>query len=221
MFLVVGILAALYERERSGRGQVVDGAIVDGTASLTSFVYGLLARGLWRDQRGTNLLDTGAPFYDVYETKDARWMAVGALEGKFFAELVRLLELDDVPVHSEPRNWPELRQRITARFKERTREEWAEVFAGSDACVAPILTWTEAATHPHLAARRTLVERDGVLQPAPAPRFSRTAAELAPPPRDPGQDTRQVLTDWQIADVDSLLAAGAAVQQAGGAQAAR
>jgi alpha-methylacyl-CoA racemase len=148
----------------------------------------------------------------VNETKDGAWMAVGALEGKFFAELVRLLELGQVPVHSDPANWPELRERIAARFKERTRDEWAELFAGSDACVAPVLSWTEAPGHPHLSARSTIVERDGVMQPAPAPRFSRTTVQLASSPREPGADTREVLTEWKVSDVEALLASGAAVQ---------
>jgi alpha-methylacyl-CoA racemase len=212
MFLLVGILAALHERNTSGRGQVIDAAIVDGTASLTSMVFGLMAQGMWREDRGVNLLDTGAPFYDVYETADGKWMAVGALEPQFYAELVRVLELDDLPAQRDPSQWPELRSRLAARFKERTRDEWAAAFDGTDACVAPVLTWSEAREHPHIAARQTIVERDGVVQPAPAPRFSRTPAELAPVPRVSGADTRSVLIEWGVADVDALLASGAAVQ---------
>lgn len=212
MFLLVGILAALVERAQSGRGQVVDAAIVDGTASLTSMLFGMLTTGFWSEQRGANLLDTGAPFYDVYETSDGKWMAVGALEPQFYAELVRLLELDDLPAQHDRARWEEQRSRFAARFRERTQQEWADVFEGTDACVAPILTWSEAAKHPHIAARGTLLERDGIVQPAPAPRFSRTPAEIGNRPPAPGADTRDVLTDWGVKDVDDLLASGAAVQ---------
>ncbi|HET6910844.1 MAG TPA: CaiB/BaiF CoA-transferase family protein [Mycobacteriales bacterium] len=212
MFLLVGILAALVERAQSGRGQVVDAAIVDGTASLTSMLFGMLTTGFWSEQRGVNLLDTGAPFYDVYETSDGKWMAVGALEPQFYAELVRLLELDDLPAQHDRSRWEEQRSRFAARFKERTQQEWADVFDGTDACVAPILTWSEASKHPHIAARGTLLERDGVVQPAPAPRFSRTPAEIGNRPPAPGADTRDVLTDWGVKDVDDLLSSGAAVQ---------
>ena len=212
MFLLTGILAALWERERSGRGQVVDAAIVDGAASLTSFLYGMRASGLWSDERGANLLDTGAPYYDVYETADGRWMAVGALEPQFVAELIRLLELPDAPPQGDLARWPELRRLLAGRFRERTMAQWAEVFAGTDACVAPVLTFAEAQRHPHLAARQTVVERDGVAQPAPAPRFSRTPAGLASPPAPAGAATRDVLTGWGVGNVDELLASGAAVQ---------
>ena len=212
MFLLVGILAALVERQRSGLGQVVDAAIVDGTASLTSMVYGMLAAGFWSPERGVNMLDTGAPYYDVYETADGEWMAVGAIEPQFFAELVRLLELDDLPKQQDRSGWPETRSRFAARFKERTRDEWAAVFDGTDACVAPVLSWTEAATHPHIAGRGTLVERDGVLQPAPAPRLSRTPTAMGPPAPAVGADTTAVLTEWGVPDVEALLASGGAVQ---------
>lgn len=212
MFLLVGIAAALWERERSGLGQVVDAAIVDGTASLTSFLFGMRAQGLWSDERGKNLLDTGAPYYDVYQTADGKWMAVGALEPQFFAELIRLLQLDHTPSQHDVARWPELRALLADRFRQRTRDEWAAVFAGTDACVAPVLTFAEARQHPQIAARQTLLQRDGVTQPAPAPRFSRTPARLAPPPVAAGADTRQVLGDWGIDTVDELLASGAAVQ---------
>jgi alpha-methylacyl-CoA racemase len=212
MFLLLGIVAALFERAQSGQGQVVDAAIVDGTASLTAFLLGIMANGAWKEERGTNLLDTGSPFYDVYETADGEWMGVGALEPQFYAELVRILELDDLPAQHDLAHWPELRSRFAARFKEKTRDEWAAAFAGTDACVAPVLRWTEAAQHPHIKARGSLVERDGVLQPAPAPRFSRTPAQLPDPPRPSGSDTRAVLADWGVDGVDDLLASGAAIQ---------
>jgi alpha-methylacyl-CoA racemase len=167
---------------------------------------------VWTDQRGVNRLDTGAPYYDVYETSDAQWMAVGAIEPQFWAELVRLLDLDGLPDQNDTARWPELRQRLAARFRERTREEWAATFDGTDACVAPILTWTEAQAHPHIVARGTIVNHDGVPQPAPAPRFSRTPAAIPDPARAAGADTRAVLTDWGVAAVDELLESGAAIQ---------
>jgi alpha-methylacyl-CoA racemase len=203
LYLVVGVLAALREAERGGRGQVVDAAVVDGVAHLTTMFAGLLAAGSWRDTRGGNLLDTGAPFYDVYETADGGHMAVGALEPKFFAEFVRLLGLDgrpEPPDQSDPDQWPRLRKRIAGAFAGRTRQEWSKVFAGSDACVAPVLSLTEAPQGEHLAARGTFAEHAGVVQPTPAPRFSRTPAALGRPPALPGQHTAEVLADWGITD---------------------
>ncbi|AEH10016.1 MULTISPECIES: CaiB/BaiF CoA transferase family protein [Protofrankia] len=213
LYLVVGVLAAVFEAARSGRGQVVDAAIVDGAASLTAMVYGLLAAGQWRDERGVNLLDTGRPWYDVYRTADDNWVAVGPLEPKFYAQFMTLLGLEpDEAERADPAAWPALRERIAAAFARRTRDEWAKVFEGTDACVAPVLNLTEAAGHPHLAARGTFIEVDGVRQPAPAPRFSRTPPGRPEPPARPGAHTRQALTDWGVRDVDALLASGAAVQ---------
>jgi alpha-methylacyl-CoA racemase len=213
-YLVIGILAALLEARVSGRGQVVDAAIVDGTAHLNSMATGFLAGGLYREERAANLLDGGAPFYDVYETADGRHLAVGALEPKFYDELVRLLDIaDTAPDRNDPANHDALRRVIADAVASRTQAEWVAVFDGSDACVAPVVPLSEAFTHPHLAARGTFVDRDGVTQPAPAPRFSRTAATLtSPPPDRAGQDTRDALTAWGIADVDGLLGSGAAVQ---------
>jgi alpha-methylacyl-CoA racemase len=214
MFLLVGILAALWERERSGAGQVIDAAIVDGTAALTSYIHGMRAAGVWSDERGANRLDTGAPYYDVYETADGGWLAVGAIEEQFWAELVRLLELDDLPDRGDRAQWPDLRARLAARFRERTRNEWAALFEGTDACVAPVLTWTEAPSHPHIRARGTLIERDGVVQPAPAPRFSRTPGAIpAGDPPEPGADTATVLTELGL-DAAALLDSRAAIQAA-------
>jgi alpha-methylacyl-CoA racemase len=195
MLLVVGVLAALVERERSGLGQVVDAAMVDGSALLNTFLYGLLASGAWREERGTNLLDGGAPFYDTYETADGGHVAVGALEPKFYAELLAKLGLDDagLPGQYDQAGWPVLRERFAAAFTQRTRDEWAEHFSGSDACVAPVLTPGEAPCHPHTAARGTFVETGGVVQPAPAPRFSRTASGGPAAPPRPGADTETVL----------------------------
>ena len=213
MYLVTGILAALWEAARSGRGQVVDAAIVDGTAHLSAILHGFVSLGLWRDRRGTNLLDTGAPYYDVYETADGEYMAVGAIEPQFFAELVRRLGIAErAPEQNDRERWPELRALLGETFRTRTRAEWTEVFDGSDACVAPVLSAKEAAAHPHLAARGTLVERDGLTQPAPAPRFSRTSAELGLPPCGAGAHTREALAAWGVADVDALVEAGVVVQ---------
>jgi alpha-methylacyl-CoA racemase len=213
-YLVIGILAAVLEARLSGEGQVVDAAIVDGTAHLNSMTTGYLAGGLLTEQRASNLLDGGAPFYDLYETADGKHLAVGALEPQFYAELVAGLGIaETVPDRDDPANHPELRQLITDAVRSRTQDEWVEVFDGTDACVAPVLPLTEAFGHPHLAARGTYVERDGVTEPAPAPRFSRTAPSLStPPPAQPGEHTVEALTAWGVTDVHGLLASGAAVQ---------
>ena len=214
LLLAFGMLAALWESQRSGQGQVVDAAIVDGTATLSSMIFGMLASGFWADQRGSNLLDTGAPFYDVYETSDGGHMAVGALEPQFYAELVRLLELSDadLPGQHDRSRWAQMRATFAARFKERTREEWTKVFDGTDACVAPVLSMTEAPQHPHNVARGTFVERDGVTQPSPSPRFSRTPGAVQSPPPAPGEHTRAALADWGFDDVEAVIGSGAAVQ---------
>ncbi|MET0237527.1 MAG: CaiB/BaiF CoA-transferase family protein [Kibdelosporangium sp.] len=211
LYLAVGILAALRHAEQTGQGQVVDAAIVDGSAHLATLIYGLVSAGVWQPERGVNLLDTGAPFYDVYETSDGGHMAVGPLESQFYQEFVRLLGVDgaDLPAQFDFPRWPELRKRFAEVFATRTRREWTDVFDGTDACVAPILSLAEAHDHPHIAARGTLVERDGLVQPAPAPRFSATKAELSTPPALPGQHTRPALADWGFQDVDELLAHGA------------
>jgi len=213
-YLVIGVLAALLESRVSGDGQVVDAAIVDGTAHLNSMATGFLAGGLLREERAANLLDGGAPFYDLYETADGRHLAVGALEPQFYDELVAGLGIaDTAPDRNIPANHPELRRLISDAVRRRTQAEWVEVFDGTDACVAPVLPMTEAFGHPHLAARGTFVDRDGLTQPAPAPRFSRTAPTLTTaPPANAGQDTRDALRAWGISDVDALLASGAAVQ---------
>lgn len=212
-YLVIGVLAALHEVQRSGRGQVVDAAIVDGVAHLLSGTHSIMATGTWVDKRGVNLLDGGAPFYSVYETADGRHMAVGALENRFYRELLRKLELGEDPARQHDRSgWADLRNRIAERFRSRTQAEWIEVFADSDACVAPVMSLREAAEHPHMWARGTLVEREGVLQAAPAPRFSRTTTTFGELPPKPGQHTREVLTAWGIENVDSLIESGAAVQ---------
>jgi alpha-methylacyl-CoA racemase len=198
-YLVIGILAALWAVRHGAPGQVVDAAIVDGTAHLLALTHGLLAAGGWTDERGVNLLDGGAPFYSIYATSDGRHMAVGALEGKFYAELLDRLGLDEDPARQHDRaSWPALRERIAAEFAKQTQAEWSEIFAGSDACVAPVLSLREAAGHPHMQARGSLVTRDGILQPAPAPRFSATATELGGRPPVPGEHTEEVLRTWGI-----------------------
>ncbi|HTY72570.1 MAG TPA: CaiB/BaiF CoA-transferase family protein [Actinomycetes bacterium] len=212
MLAALGICAALVERGSSGRGQVVDAAIVDGVASLLTMPLMLLAQGHWLDERGVNLLDGGVPWYDVYQTADDEWVAVAALEPPFYAALLAGLGLADVPDRADPANWPELRRRFAERFRERTREEWAGLFAGTDACVEPVLSLTEATRDEHLLARGTYVLRDGTPEPAPAPRFSRTPGVLSSPPPLPGEHTREALTDWGLGDVEDLIADGAAVQ---------
>ena len=213
-YLVIGVLAALLEARMSGQGQVVDAAIVDGTAHLNAMATGFLGAGLFTEQRGTNLLDGGAPYYDLYETADGRHMSVGALEPQFYQAFVELLGVaDSAPDRHDPRKNDELRSVISDAFATRTQAEWASVFAGTDACVTPVLTVTEAAKHPHLRERGVLVERDGQLQPAPAPRFSRTGSSLGlPPAAEAGAQTREALAAWGIADVDALLDSGVAVQ---------
>ncbi|MEU8352231.1 CaiB/BaiF CoA-transferase family protein [Streptomyces sp. NPDC048845] len=199
LYLVVGVLAALQHARATGTGQVVDAAIVDGTAHLTAMIHSLLAAGAWQDRRGANLLDGGAPFYGTYETADGGWMAVGALEPRFYDEFARLLGLgEDAPGRSDPGRWHELRAAVAARFRTRTREEWTGVFAGSDACVAPVLSLREAPDHPHLAARGTFTAHGGITQPAPAPRFSATPGAVRTPPALPGADTRAVARDWDV-----------------------
>jgi alpha-methylacyl-CoA racemase len=212
-YLVIGVLAALLESRISGQGQVVDAAIVDGTAHLNAMAAGMLAGGNLREERQANLLDGGMPFYDLYETSDGRHMSVGPLEPQFYEVFVKLLGIEDAPDRYDFEQSPELRRRITEAFAARTQAEWSEVFEGTDACVAPILPLSEAMEHPHMAARGVFEEHEGVRQPAPAPRFSRTTASLSmPPPLKPGADTREALAAWGIEDVDGLIARGAAVQ---------
>ncbi|MFF3763190.1 CaiB/BaiF CoA transferase family protein [Streptomyces sp. NPDC001922] len=199
LYLVIGVLAALQHVRGGGTGQVVDAAIVDGTAHLTSMIHGMVAAGGWRDRRGANLLDGGCPFYGTYETSDGGHMAVGALEQRFYDEFVRLLGIADAaPARKDFERWGELRALVAARFRTRTREEWTAVFEDSDACVAPVLSLGEAPHHPHLAARGTFVDHGGITQPAPAPRFSATPGAVHRPPAQPGADTAEVARDWDL-----------------------
>ncbi len=212
MFLAFGVLAALHEASRSGKGQVVDAAMVDGAAYLTAMFYGLTASGAWREARAANALDGGAPWYDTYATGDGRWMAVGAIEGRFYAEMIEKLGLKDagLPAQHDRARWPELRARIAAAFATRTRDEWEAVFLGSDACVVPMLGLGEAPRHPYNASRDVFLERDGVPQPAPAPRFSRTVPEAGRAPGPVGADTEDVLAAWGLpaTEVAELKAQG-------------
>jgi alpha-methylacyl-CoA racemase len=202
-FLAIGVLAALLECGRSGEGQVVDVAMIDGAASQTAFLRGLLAMGAWTTERGSNLLDGGAPFYDTYRCADGRFLAVGALEPQFHAELCRILELDPeaFPQHDRA-SWPRQRERLAELFATRSRDDWAARFEGTDACVAPVLDLAEAPEHPHHRARGTFVEVDGTAQPAPAPRFSRTPGDVARPPPRAGQHTEEILTELGYAPAD-------------------
>ncbi|MFD4376285.1 CaiB/BaiF CoA transferase family protein [Streptomyces sp. NPDC058486] len=225
LYLVIGVLAALQHARAHGEGQVVDAAIVDGTAHLTTMIHAMLVAGGWQDRRASNLLDGGCPFYGVYATSDGGHMAVGALEERFYDEFTRLLGLggadasadasaeadagadagagaeagvDPTALRRDLARWPELREAVAARFRSRTRAEWTEVFEGTDACVAPVLSLREAPAHPHLAARGTFAEHGGLVQPAPAPRFSATPGTLRTGPALPGADTAEVARDWAV-----------------------
>ncbi|WP_447749304.1 CaiB/BaiF CoA transferase family protein [Pseudomonas nicosulfuronedens] len=201
MLLGFGVLCALLEAQRSGKGQVVDAAMTDGTALLSAMMYGFRASGRLSDERGTNLLDGGAHFYDTYECADGRFIALGAIEPQFYAELLQRCGIDDPQFQQQmdPRQWPQLKAKLTALFRQRSRAQWCELLEGSDACFAPVLDWAEAAQHPHNRERGTYLELDGVLQPAPAPRFSRTPA--ATPTQPQGQpQSEAVLRDWGLSD---------------------
>ena len=199
LYLVVGVLAALHHARVTGTGQVVDAAIVDGTAHLSAMIHGMLSAGHWQDRRAANLLDGGCPYYGTYETADGRHMAVGALEPQFYDEFTRLLGLADfADARRDWARWGELREAVAARFRSRTRDEWTVVFEGTDACVAPVLSLREAPKHPHLAARGTFTEHGGITQPAPAPRFSGTPTSVRGGPALPGADTSDVARDWDV-----------------------
>ncbi|HVK21768.1 MAG TPA: CaiB/BaiF CoA-transferase family protein [Actinokineospora sp.] len=202
LMLAMGVLAALVERQTSGRGQVVDASMVDGAALLTTSLFGLKELGLWNKPRGENLLDGGAPFYDTYETSDGKYVAVGAIESRFFGELVKVLGLEDVPDHLNADNWPALRELFTATLRTRTRDEWAKLAEGTDACLSPVLSPQEAPSHPHNIARGTFVEVGGTVQPAPAPRFSRTAPGTPAAPSQARADTSAVLADLGVSETE-------------------
>jgi alpha-methylacyl-CoA racemase len=198
MFLIVGILSALFERERSGKGQVVDAAMVDGSSVLSTMMWSFLGMGMWSDERGVNMLDTGAPYYDTYTCADGRHVAVGSIEPQFYAELLEKLGLDgeDLPGQNDMSRWPELRARFTEVFATQDRDHWANVFADSDACVTPVLSFAEVESEPHNTERDTFYRERGNLYPAPAPRFSRSAPAAPKPPGVPGSDNDAVIADW-------------------------
>ncbi len=212
MLLACGVLAGLLSAARTGAGQVVDAAMVDGAAVLMAQFYGMKAAGSWSDERGSNLLDTGAPFYDVYESADGGFLSVGPLEPAFFAVLLDRLGIDDFDkaAQHDPRSWPALRRRLAAEFASRTRADTEDLFAGADGCVFPVLTMSEAPQHPHNLARGTFVTRDDVVQPAPAPRFSATPTRLRLPPPAAGEHTESILADLGLSgdEVRRLLEAG-------------
>ncbi|TSD95986.1 CoA transferase [Skermania sp. ID1734] len=200
MLLALGVLGALYERERSGLGQVVDAAMVDGSALLTAFMHGMHANGLWNEPRGENLLDGAAPFYDTYECADGEYVAVGCVEYPFFLQLLAVLGIEDpdLPFQLDRTGWDTLRQRIAGCFKERTRDEWALLFADSDACVTPVLSPWEVHNHPHNQARDAFIEVDGLRQPAPAPRFGRTPTTHPAPNSSAAEQVSDLLVGWGI-----------------------
>ncbi|WP_434664913.1 CaiB/BaiF CoA-transferase family protein [Paraburkholderia sp. A3BS-1L] len=202
MLLALGVVAALLNVQRGGEGQVVDAAMIEGAAQLGSVIWGLLGSGHWREERGSNLLDGGTPWYDSYRTLDGRYMSVGAVEARFYAQLLDKLGLagEDLPKQHDRRGWPILRERFAAVFLTRTRDEWSAVFEGSDACVAPVLDFSEAPHHPHHRARGSFVESAGVVQPAPAPRFSATPSKLSAPAPARGEGGREALRAWGFDD---------------------
>jgi alpha-methylacyl-CoA racemase len=211
--LAFGLLAAILEARRSGQGQVVDAAMVDVSAVLMGMFYGMHAAGQWQDSRGVNLLDGGAPFYNTYACADGRWIAIGPLEPQFYRLLLERCEVADPAFweQMDQANWPELTAKFQALFRTRPREEWCTLLEGTDACFAPVLSLEEAPQHPHHQARGTFVEIAGVIQPAPAPRFSRTPSDVPAPPALPGEHTRSALADWGFSETEiaALAAAGA------------
>jgi alpha-methylacyl-CoA racemase len=198
MFLLVGILSALWERQTSGRGQVIDAAMIDGSSVLAQMIWGFRADGMWSDERGVNMLDSGAPYYDTYTCADGRHIAVGAIEPQFYAEMIKGLGLDgeDLPAQNDVSRWPELRARLTETIASKDRDHWAKVFADSDACVTPVLSFGEVETEPHVTERDTFYRDGDYLQPMPAPRFSRSVLPTPTPPGQAGADTEAVLRDW-------------------------
>ena len=216
MFLAYGVVCALLEAQKSGRGQVVDTAMVDGAAVLMTMFWSFKSMGIFNENApGTNLLDTGAHFYDVFECKDGRYVSLGSIEPQFYAELMGLTGLKDDPDFARQMDqsmWPGLKERLREVFRGKTRDEWCAIMEATDVCFAPVLTMSEAAAHPHNVERRTFVEANGHMQPAPAPRFSRTVPQIGRASAHPGQHTEEVLREWGVPDVEARLAGGAAKQ---------
>jgi len=206
MLLAFGVACALVERGTSGKGQVVDAAMVDGAATLMTMIHGMRQTPMWKEERGVNLLDTGAHFYDTFETSDGKYVSIGSIEPQFYAELIEKTGLagEELPRQMDRDQWPAMKERMEKIFKTKTRDQWCEIMEGSDVCFAPVLEMSEAPEHPHLKARSTFVEQGGKVQPAPAPRFSRTEPEIQSLPANPGEHTDEALTDWGFA-ADELV----------------
>jgi alpha-methylacyl-CoA racemase len=213
MLLAFGIACALFEARNSGKGQVIDAAMVDGSAALMTMMYGMRALGVWKDERGSNMLDTGAHFYDTYETADGGYISLGSIEPQFYALLLKLGEITDPEFlnQMDPSKWPDLKVKIAAIIKKKTRDQWCDIMLGSDVCFAPVLSMDEATRDPHNVFRKTFVEVDGVVQPAPAPRFSRTRAEISGPAPAPGEHNDEALADWGLpaGEIQALKDSGA------------
>ena len=211
MLLAFGMVCALFESQKSGRGQIIDAAMIDGSAALMAMIYGLRASGYWTDERGVNLLDGGAHFYDAYETADGRYISVGSIEPQFYELLLKHTGIDDPDFKNQmdSKKWPECKEKIAAIFRTKTRDEWNDIMGDTDVCFAPVLSLDEAPNHPHNRARKTFIEIEGVLQPAPAPRFSRTRPGIKGPPPAPGENTEEVLTDFGFSrnEIEALEAA--------------
>lgn len=216
LYLALGVVAGILETQKSGKGQVVDAAMVDGAASLMTAIYGIHGSGRWTDNRGDNVLDTGAHYYDVYETKDGKYVSIGSIETKFYDELLELsgLKREELARQNDRDAWPAMKQKVAAIFKTKTRDEWCKIMEGSDVCFAPVLSMTEAPKHPHNRHRGTFIEGDGVIQPGPAPRFSRTPSKIQRPPARPGEHSEEALRDWgfSASDLEKLRKAAAFVQ---------
>ena len=217
MFLAFGLVSALLEASRSGRGQVVDVSMVEGSAYLMTAFFGMQASGFWQQARGENVLDTGAHYYNVYETSDGKYVSIGSIEPKFYAELLEKLGLsaDELPKQNDRAQWGAMKERLSGLFKTKTRDEWCEIMEGTDICFAPILSLAEVHEHPQNKARESFVEIEGVVQPAPAPKFSRTEAEIQRPPPRRGEHTKAALSDWGLAPAEiAALEEAGAIRQA-------
>jgi len=214
MFLAFGMACAIIQAQRSGKGQVVDVSMVEGSANLMHMMYSMKAMGVWSEERGTNLLDTGAHFYDTYETKDGKFVAVCAIEKRFFKVLIETLAISEIDLTDQynEAKWPEHEKILATLFRSKSRDDWSGIFEGTDACFAPVLSLNEAPEHPHSQARNSYVSVDGIQQPAPAPRFSRTKSEIQNSPTEVGEFDQQILADWGLTDAEiaTYLQAGSA-----------